>query len=78
MKKTFVVTQELTRYQTVELDIPDDLLIDGEVPDFLLDSEKTDAYDEWVTEHVYRQADTNGMWITKTHESNWDEENDND
>jgi len=69
---TFVVTEEIVRFQTVELDVPDDLLVDGEVPDYLTEPDKSQVYEEWVTEHVYLEAHTQGDWDTRTKDSDWE------
>ena len=73
MKMRFLVTEELSRSQVVELDVPEDLLIDGETPDYLIEPDASQVYEEWVTEKVYLEAYSQGDWDTKTRESDWEE-----
>jgi len=72
-KISYLVTQEISRYQTVDLEVPDDLLVDGELPDYLLDPDKSQVYEEWVTENVYKEAYRQGEWEENTRETDWEE-----
>ena len=60
MKTKFEVIENITRYKIVELDVPDSL--------------KADEREEWITEHVYKEASSDSDWeILNTHETNWEE-----
>ena len=72
--KNFLVTEELTRSQTVELDIPAGCLEeDGSIPEY--NSNLRYLYEEFVTASVYLRAHTDGNWDTKTRETDWEEAN---
>ncbi len=73
MKKSFLVTEELSRYQMVELEIPADCLTDeGEIPDYY--TNERDLFEEFVTSNVYLKAHTDGNWETDTRETDWEEQ----
>ena len=57
-KHTFLVIEEITRSQLVELEIPYDLT--------------SDDFDEYVTWHVYEQAARNANWDEQVMETDWE------
>jgi len=71
-KISYLVTQEISRYQTVDLEVPDDLLVDGEPPDFM-DYNASALYEEWVTDNVYKEAYRQDEWEENTRETDWEE-----
>ena len=69
----YLVKEELVRHQVVTIEIPDDLLDDGETPDHIFDADRAQMYDEYVTERVYLEAHTQARWDTKTNYTDWEE-----
>ena len=71
MKFDFHLVMLRRMYYQTTLDVPDELLEDGQVPD--LHNPLREEYEEWVTENLYTQAISEGPYEESIVESDWEE-----
>lgn len=64
------VAQQISRYQVVEVEVPEDLLVDGQIPDFKTNMDAYDIFEQGINDSVYEEIEP-GRWEEHYHESDW-------